>query len=233
MILGAFHQAYKNKIATENAIKNFRKFYPDSPYFLFSDDGLDFYDIAEKYNCHYVHCDYRIGYDKCFGFGKRGSKEWLKRFYMACSTLKCDYIIMMEDDVLIQNYIPIESKVEFYGLNIPTNKFPVKFIEYLTSKYSAIFHNDWYGSGGGSIFKTETFINNYQRVSKIFEEEYDYIIDNLNVNFGWVDNFMTTFYYMCGKKYTPNPHLTEVTRNSNWKNPYFAIVHQYKQFYEN
>jgi hypothetical protein len=232
MNLGAFHQAYNNKKATEHAIKNFRKFYPQSPYFLFSDHGLDFSDIAEKYNCYYQYCDYRIGYDKCFGFGKEGSQEWLNRFYTACLTLNSDYVIMMEDDVLIQNEIFVSEEVEFCKLYIPTNKFPSEFIQYLTTKYSAIFHDDWYGSGGGSIFKSSTFIDNYQQISTIFKEEYDYIIENLNVNFGWVDNFMTTFYYMCGKQYTPNPHLTEVTTNPNWKNPYFAIVHQYKKFYE-
>lgn len=232
MNLGAFHQAYKNKLATENAIKNFRYFYPKNPYFLFSDNGLDFSDIAKEYNCFYEYCDYRIGYDKCFGFGKVGSQEWLKRFNKACLTLNTDYIIMMEDDVLIQNELVIENNIEFSGFNIPTNKFPKEFIEYMSSKYSAVFHNDWYGTGGGSIFKTSTFIENYERVSTIFKNEYDYIIDNLNVNFGWVDNFMTTFYYMCNKEHTLNPHLTEVTKNPNWQNPYFAIVHQYKEFYD-
>jgi hypothetical protein len=233
MSIGAFHQAYKNKRATENAIKCFRKFYPENPYFLFSDNGLDFSDIAIKYNCFYEYCDHRIGYDKRFGFGESGSQEWLKRFNRACLTLDTKYVIMMEDDVLIQNELNVEDDVEFTGLYIPGNKFPKEFINYMTIKYSAVFHNDWYGSGGGSIFKCKTFIENYKKISKIFEDEYDYIVNNLNINFGWVDNFMTTFYYMCGKKYTPNPYLTETTKNPNWQNPYFAIVHQYKHFYDN
>jgi hypothetical protein len=232
MNLGAFHQAYNNKKVTEHAIKSFRKFYPNNPYFLFSDNGLDFSDIAKKYNCYYEYCDYRIGYDKSSGFGKEGSQEWMNRFYRACLRLNSDYVIMMEDDVLIQNQIYISEDVEFSGLYIPGNLFPSEFIEYLNTKYSTVFYNNWYGSGGGSIFKSSTFINNYHKISTIFKEEYDYIIENLNPHFGWVDIFMTTFYYMCGKQYTPNPHLTEVTTNPNWKNSYFAIVHQYKNFYE-
>lgn len=232
MNIGAFHQAYRNKKATENVIKNFRLHYPNNPYFLFSDNGLDFIDIANEYNCFYEFCDYQIGYNKYTGFGKKGSFEWLKRFNKACIKLNTEYVIMLEDDVLIQNDIYIPEKTEFYGLSVPGNKIPQEFIEYFTNKYSSIFYNDWYGSGGGSVFRSKTFIDNYEKIIKIFEEEYDHITSNLNVNFGWVDFFMTTFYYMCGKEYTINPFLTETTKNSNWKNSYFSIVHHYKELYE-
>lgn len=232
MILGAFHQAYKNKKATENVIKNFRIYYPNNPYFLFSDNGLDFSDLAKKYNCFYEFCDYNIGYDKYTGFGKQGSLEWLKRFNKTCLQLNTEYVIMLEDDVLIQNTIYIPEETEFYGLDVPGNKIPENFINHFISKYSAKFYNNWYGSGGGSIFRTKTFIENYEKLIKIFEEEYDYVKNEFNIDFGWVDLFMTTFYYVCGKKYTVNPFLTEVIKNPNWNNSYFSIVHHYKQFYE-
>ena len=44
MILAAYHQAYKNKRATEEAIKSFRE-HNDGPYFLVSDGGDDFTDV--------------------------------------------------------------------------------------------------------------------------------------------------------------------------------------------
>jgi hypothetical protein len=233
MILGAFHQAYANKRATENAVRTFRTYCGgNAPYFLFSDNGRDFSDIAEHYKCFYEYCDYRIGYDKCYGFNKRGTLAWLERFNRACHTLNTEYVIMMEDDVLIQNTIHIPENIEFYGFDTPGNKLPPEFIQYFTDKYSATFHNDWYGSGGGSIFRAQTFMDNYERISEIFEKEFDYVVENLNVNFGWVDNFMTVFYYMCGKHYTVNSSLTEVTKNPYWDNPYYSIVHQYKHLYE-
>jgi len=44
----AYHQCYKNKKATEFAIQKFRQYNPDAPYYLISDNGEDFSDIAEK-----------------------------------------------------------------------------------------------------------------------------------------------------------------------------------------
>ena len=101
------------------------------------------------------------------------------------------------------------------------------------TKYQVIFQNDWYGSGGGSIFKVETFVENYDRIISIFEEELPKAIETeININMGWVDNFMTLYYLLCGKSQTPNPCLTEVTTNPNWDSPQYSIVHQYKEFYE-
>lgn len=233
MILGAFHQAYSNRKATENAIRSFRTYHPDSPYFLYSDNGLDFSDIAEKYNCEYVFCDTRIGYDKCFGFGIEGAFLWMERFYKACKSLNCDYIIMMEDDILIRNEITIPENSEVSGHSTFGNKYDPSYLKYLSEKYQVIFQNDWYGSGGGSIFKVETFVENYDRIISIFEEELPKAIETeININMGWVDNFMTLYYLLCGKSQTPNPCLTEVTTNPNWDSPQYSIVHQYKEFYE-
>jgi hypothetical protein len=233
MNLGAFHQAYSNKKATEFAIKNFRKFHPNNPYFLYSDNGLDFSDIAKKYNCNYEFCEERIGYDKCFGFGIDGSFKWLERFYRACLAVDCEYIIMMEDDILIQNYIKFPENIEVSGHNSFSNKIPKEFLDYLSQKYSVKFLDDWYGSGGGTIFKVVTFIENYDRIIQIFQEELaNAISQKTNGNMGWVDNFMTLYYLLCGKKQTPNPFLTEITKNPNWNDKNFSIVHQYKEYYE-
>lgn len=233
MILGAFHQAYSNKKATENAIKSFRKYHPDSPYFLYSDNGLDFSEIAEKYSCKYKFCDIRIGYDKCFGFGVEGVFLWLERFYNSCVIMNCDYVIMMEDDILIKNKISLPEDCEVYGHSTFGNKFNPKYLEYLSKKYNIIFLDDWYGSGGGSIFKVITFLENYDRIISIFKSELEEAIETKeNINMGWVDNFMTLFYLLCGKKQQPNPSLTEVTKNPNWRNSQYSIVHQYKEYYE-
>ena len=52
---------------------------------------------------------------------------------------------------------------------------------------------NYYGTGGGSIFNAKTFLENYERVIKIFDEEFDYIKENLCGNLGWVDVWMLMF----------------------------------------
>lgn len=238
MILAAFHQAYKNRKATEEAIKSFRQF-NDGPYFLVSDGGDDFSDIAEKYNCHYYHTKSKLGLrdhtheSGIYGMTKDEVLEWLHRFYLASTIQNSDHIIMMEDDVLVLGKIDVEESVEFCGLDSPPNHLPQAMIDYLTEKYDAKFQNNWYGTPGGSIFKTKTFVENYDRVTKIFDTEFDYIKENLCGGIGCVDIWMTTYYYLCKKNYTVNPYLTEATRNPNWRNGEYAIVHSYKEHYEN
>lgn len=237
MILAAYHQAYKNKRATEAAIKNFRE-YNSGPYFLVSDGGEDFSDIAEKYDCIYYHSNINLGIrdhnhpSGIYGMTKDEVLEWLRRFYLACTLKESDHIIMMEDDVLVRDEIEVSEDVEFCGFYSPNNHIPKELIEYLTEKYNAKFQYPWYGIPGGAIFKTSTFIENYDRVVKIFEDEFDYIKQNLCPGIGYVDIWMTIYYYLCGKEYSVNPYFTETTKNPNWQESNCFIIHQYKEHYE-
>lgn len=237
MILAAFHSAYKNKRATEEAIKNFRKF-NDGPYFLVSDGGDDFSDIAKKYNCFYHHSDWNLKLrdhndpSGIYGNTKEETLEWLRRFHLACTFEKSDHIMMMEDDVLIKGNISVENDVEFSGLGGPGNRVHQELIDYLTEKYDAKFYNNWYALSGGAIFKTETFIENYDRIVNILDLEFDFIKSNLMKSIGCIDVWMTVYYALCKKNYTVNPYITETTTNMNWRDPSYAIVHQYKEHYE-
>ena len=47
---GCFHTVYENKKATEFILQEFRRFHPEAPYTLCGDGGLDYSDVAEKYN---------------------------------------------------------------------------------------------------------------------------------------------------------------------------------------
>ena len=105
-------------------------------------------------------------------------------------------------------------------------------MEYLTLKYGVEWNVNYYGTGGGSIFNAKTFLENYERVIKIFEEEFDYIKENLCGNLGWVDVWMPMYYFLCGKHYRHNNLLTETTSNPIWTISKEPIVHQYKVHYE-
>jgi hypothetical protein len=237
MTLAVFHSAYKNKKATEEAIKNFRKF-NNGPYFLVSDGGDNFSEIAEKYDCFYYHSEWNLKLrdhndpSGIYGNTKEETLEWLRRFYTACTFEKSNHIMMMEDDVLIKGNIMIEDDVEFCGLDVPKNRVHQELIDYLTEKYDAKFYNNWYALPGGSIFKTKTFVENYDRITKILNEEFDYIKSNLMKSIGYVDVWMTVYYALCKKEYTVNPYMTETTTNPNWRDSSYAIVHHYKEHYE-
>ena len=238
MVLGVFHQCFRERNATEYAVENFRK-YNDGPYTLICDGGKeDFSDIAEKYNCDYYHFEWNLGLKDGsqpggeYGWNKEESLEWLRRFKISCQNGKCDHIIMMEDDVYTMNKINVNSEVEFAGLHVPGNQFRPEFVNYLTEKYNAKFNYDWYGTPGGSIFNADTFLKNYDKIIDIFQEDYDNIKENYCPVIGWPDALLTIYYYICGKTYTVNPYLTEVSKNSNWNSGKYAVIHGYKERYK-
>ena len=234
MTLGVFHQVYTRPKATEEAIKSFRQFHPDTPYVLICDGGKSFHRIAKKYDCFYVHEEDNLGYrdhthaSGIYGMTKEEVLEWLRRFRLACTLCNTDHILMMEDDILIRGEIHVPEDWEFAGQAKPGNLLQEEFMTYLTEKYGVEWNVNYYGTGGGSIFNAKTFLENYERVIKIFDEEFDYIKENLCGNLGWVDVWMPMYYFLSGKKYRHNNLLTETTSNPIWTISKEPIVHQYK-----
>ncbi len=237
MTLSVFHQCYKQKRATAEAIKSFRNVYPKANYFLVSDSGDDFSELALEFNCSYYHDPVHLGYrdhthnSGIYGMTKDEVLLWLHRFYVACQVNGTKYILMMEDDVLVRGEIDIPDDTEFSGFALPGNKFQSEFMNYLKSKYDVKFNVDYYGTGGGSIFNAETFMKNYDKVTNIFKSEFDFMKDNLCGNLGWVDVWMPIYYFLSGKSYTPNLNLTEIPHNPDWQQSGHSVVHQYKKYY--
>ena len=238
MTLGVFHQVCYRPKATEEAIKSFRQFHPDTPYVLICDGGKSFHRIAKRYDCLYVHEEDNLGYrdhthaSGIYGMTKEEVLEWLRRFRLACTLCNTDHILMMEDDILIRGEIHVPEEWEFAGQAKPGNLLQEEFMIYLTEKYGVEWNVNYYGTGGGSIFNAKTFLENYERVIKIFDEEFDYIKNNLCGNLGWVDVWMPMYYFLCGKQYRHNNLLTETTSNPIWTISREPIVHQYKVHYE-
>jgi len=237
MTLGVFHQVYKNKKATEEAIKSFRKYHPDNPYVIVADGGDSFARMAKKYGCEYVRCKRNLGYrdhnhpSGIYGTTKEETLIWLDRFKKACELCGTDHILMMEDDVHIRGEIHVPDDWEFAGQAKPGNLLQEPFMNYLTEKYGVEWNVNYYGTGGGSTFNAKTFLANYDRVISIFNEEFDYIKENLCGNLGWVDVWMPMYFFLCGKEYRHNSLLTETTSNPIWTISKEPIVHQYKVHY--
>ena len=59
--LGAYIQIYKNNGYPEFALGHFRKYYPDSPLYIVSDNGYDFSCLANSLNAKYEYSKTNIG----------------------------------------------------------------------------------------------------------------------------------------------------------------------------
>jgi len=217
----AYHQCYKNKKATEFAISKFREYNPDVPYYLISDNGDDFSDLAEKYNCHYVYDEVNTGMNY---LPADHAKILYERLVDCFKVFGTDYVLLMEDDVLCRGSIEIEDDFNLAMSHVPGNK--VYLYNKIVEKYNPNPNVDWYGATGGSILNKNVFTleKNIKKVNQFIEEDHDPVM-------GSMDQFITTLYLLCGYDCSVNNLLGETHRTPNWESTDLPLIHCYKDMY--
>ena len=146
----------------------------------------------------------------------------------------------MEDDVLIVKPITVDPTWEVACANIQVGNVISEPVHDLIEQHCGkrpTFKQ--YGAGGGSIFRVKTFLANFDRNIKWFEEHFD-AIQSYYPTIGYIDCFMNVYYYLCGKDYTVNPHLADTHNHqpgfdyetfiSN-QPPEIEIINNYKKYY--
>lgn len=245
--ISAFYQTYKNRKCVEFVLENYFKNNPDSTLTLISDNGLDYSDISSKYNCFYIHSfvnlgrqghqkskiesDYKV--DRWEAFNKEETFIWLNRFYESCkNSIKngSEYIIMLEDDVYITNKIEINPEWDFAGGCNSGNIINQKLLDYMKEKYNSTPNVEYYSCCGGAIFNARIFVENYYKIIKFIDDEFENL-KKLDNRIGWLDFYMQIIYYFLGCKYSVNPQFTETWMDNNWNSEKYSIVHQYKNLY--
>ena len=228
---GCFHTVYENKKATEFILQEFRKYHPDAPYTLCCDGGVDYSDIAEKYNCKYIHSYMHIGRRNSghesgiYGFTKDETLHWIHMVREAARHVReggGTHMVMMEDDVLTQGEVKINPIWECAGFEVPGNKIAPALLQFIRDKY---------GAGGGSVYNIDTFLDNYHRFYDFFDFDFENILTNMDYRFGWLDLYMQIAYFVVGKHYSINTNLTEVWKTPDFRNSDFTLIHAYKELY--
>lgn len=230
--IAAFHHVFDNLKATEEAVKSFRYYHPDSPYFLLGDNGKDHYEICKKYNCNFFYFNEHLGYPP---FNKFGIIEWLSRVFLACAKSNTSHIVLMEDDVHIVNKIDFSIDWEIAGISSHWNEsIHPNILEKITSHSNKRPLQQWYGGGGGSILKTKTFLENYYKFVNFYFENFDYFFNYQKI-LGWTDYTLTLMYFFSGKDYSINSRLYELKGEFNEEElkKDFDILHHYKKYYFN
>jgi len=238
------HLASKDKnVATDKIVSNIRKYYPDAYYMLGSDGVDDLSQIGEKYNCDYIFYDEILGYPiEPYGYRTQKVLKWLDRFHYACYNAKTSHIMMVEDDVWLKKPLTIHDDWEMAcHLVGEGNRFPPEVMTMFSNHSGKISKTNFYGGGGGSIYKVSTFLNNYKTVRDWFSSNLEYIQDNYYPTLGWMDCYMVAYYHLCGKEYTVNPHMTDTHHHKNdgfdWEgfvestSKEIEIVNNYKKYY--
>ena len=225
------HQCFKNENATEFVIKSFREYHPDIPYVLWSDNGSDYSKLCEEYNINFILSDTNVGSN----YTKDKLYEFFNRVRKTCELYPDKpYVLWMEDDVLVKGKIKIPENCDFCGWPDVGNKFQQLLGNYnfknLCKKYNVTPNFDYWTLAGGGIMSSDVFTNKFNIIEKFIEEEYENICPDFK-NFLFYDVLLMLMHLICDKKYTINPQVTEVHRNSDWNNPKYTLVHGFKEYY--
>ncbi len=168
--LAVYHQCFKNKRATAFALNAFLKHNPGVPYFLWSDGGYDFSDIA-------------LGYPEvCYRYSSINSGknhytpekvfEVFSRIRSVAVATCADLILNMEDDVLTRGALCVPQYITCSSIYAPGNKFPASCLQLLRDKYDIEPFQDWYGMAGGSLINGALFRDKWQLVEEFLLSDY-------------------------------------------------------------
>ena len=228
---GVFYQVYNNKRAVRSVLDNFRKHFPDNPVVLISDGGEDFSVVAQQYDCSFHMRENIFGDDvnkyPKFPYNAYRTIEWWSRQKLVCDETGQDYVMIMEDDVLVQKHFTIDSPFQLRGVRIG-NTFTGRMSQDV--KESSGNDASLYGMCGGSIYNAKTFLSIYDDVINDVKNNMDRLMEEDPGSYnmlGAVDANITYHFAKRGYIYEVAPWLGEV-REGNLDRP---VIHQWKENY--
>lgn len=230
--LGAYYQAYRNRRATDFVLTKFRESFPLSPVLLISDGGDDFDDLALKHRTSYakLHNIFGEGNVDSYYDSARVIESW-RRHKMAVENAQTDYIMILEDDTLVQRRFELgdfDSKGVMVG-----NYLPQVAIDEIQACQGQV-GNGQYGLCGGSVYKSKVLLSSYESTVDYTNRCHDQMYFNCppehrNRIVCAIDCNLVFHFNRCGFSYSKAEWLGEVSRQSNWRD--YPVVHQYKEHY--
>jgi hypothetical protein len=215
--LGVFHSSYYNRDPFKFSFSNFRKHFPDSPYVIYSDMGDDFSEYVNE-NTHYRRSDIRYygSGEKCYWRDNWDLwYSYYERLKISSEICNTDYILVMEDDVLITRKFDIEKDFNFCGPC--SSKLSDFIINYIENKIGGKI-NPFYGLCGGSIFNSKIFLDNYENILENLKKFHFEYSNNLKEPQSIVpDGNFTIQFNLLGLDYSCSPWMKDG-----------SIIHPYK-----
>lgn len=226
MSIAAYFQCYKQPLATYYALQSFRKTYPTQTIVLISDNGYNYSKMAKHFNCIYIHsdCNYPLinNIDDKYKLKVYGLIE---RILYACSLIKEEYIMWLEDDVYIHRPSPLSLQYDLNGYcpnTISSNHFMT-----LKGDFPNLNNEIRISGHGGSIYKKDSLVKSLINTNPI-----NTLLDNWQIYFSpeanlCQDLFISILLHINGYSIGPlEGHGDSSELDSN-----FTIQHQYKKYY--
>ena len=235
--LGFYLWAYNNVESVDYILEKLRLSYPDAELVISSDNGADMSELSNKYDAiKYIHgsvshgpCHDSLEIPGRYGWTVNEARLWLDRLYEACKNMTSNYVMLMEEDVLIKERFKF---IDVDILMIPhfKNQIGTAGLDWIKSRGGDCKY-PYYSCGGGSIIKRNTFINAYETHIDSFTENYERIYQEVMkegaIGWGWNDSII------CVLMYPENPTVSQslpIIESGNENDP-APIIHNFKKYY--
>ncbi len=238
--IGVFYTCYKEKDAVEYSLDVLYSIYPDIPVYLISDGGSDYRFLKDKAYGKYVEAmleeDSRGMVPKITedtylepannSYIKRSIEIFLERVKRAIEFCDCEYLLVMEPDVLVRGKLNIPEGSKFMGSRI--NSGLSQQLKNVMSTVEGAIPVDVWGATP-AIFNCETYLlaydalmGNQDLLDRLCKS--DCRLANYDVLFG-------VLFGVIGVDEEFNPDIIECYRDVNWKNSNKPLVHQFRAKY--
>ena len=233
-VLGFYLWGYDNVNSADYILGKMRESYPTSNLVISSDAGEDFSTIAEKYNAiKYIHGSVSHGYPQSvdrYGWTADQFLIWIERLYTACQAINNDYVMLMEEDLLIKERFRFPA-VDI--IMIPNIKNPIAQVgmKWVASRGGRTDY-PYYSAGGGSIINRTKFIQAYENHLEDLLKNYETIFQQSFLEgirgWGWNDSLICVLMY--AEKASISTELP-ILESGNEDDP-APIIHKFKKYYK-
>ena len=234
--LGFYLWAYKNVESADYILGKLRESYPKADLVISSDNGESFEEVAIKHSAKkYIHGTKSHGpSSKSLESGRYGwtvneANLWLARLYEACKEIQNDWVMLMEEDILVKQQFtfPANDIIMIPKIHNPISNAGLDWIKSVGGNISY----PWYSAGGGSIINKHKFIEAYEKNIDSFVENYERIYEESMkqgaAGWGWNDSIIAVLMYSVNATISVDLPIIE----SGNEEDNAAIIHKFKKHY--
>lgn len=233
-VLSFYMWAYSNTENVGYVLSVMRNHYPDSDLVISSDNGSDFTDISNKYNAvHYIHGNVSHGYPQSpnrYGWTAEQAAIWMTRLYEACKHITTDYVMLMEEDILVKERFRFPA-VDILMIPNIKNHISQCGMDWIKRRGGNITY-PYYSAGGGTIINRLKYVQAYENHIDSLMAEYETLYANSMkegaIGWGWNDSLIAVLMYAANATISTELPISE-SGNENDPAP---IIHKFKKYYK-
>lgn len=205
-----FYNPQKYFHSYENTLQNLRIHYPESDVYIFLDSNRDdiekYKNISDKFNCKFEIRDREVFFidrNDSTEINKPKMVEWVERIKYVCEKADSEWIMLLEDDVLIKRKILLWPKSD-----CGKNREAAGFL------------------GGGSIFKRKKFLEIF---NIIYITDIEKIVEKYHIC-SWAGDMLLKFLFAIVN--ASNEKWVELAEPGYNDNGDHAVFHGYKDLHK-